>query len=68
MVLDHRVINADQILDDHARHEAAYLGISPDQYLWLSDRLTVREFEELSDEAMRQLLADEYREFPAAGE
>jgi hypothetical protein len=68
IILDHGVIHENQILDDHARREAAYLGISPDQYVWLSDRLTAREFEELSDDAMHQLLADEYREYPAPAE
>lgn len=68
IVLDHGVINENQVLDDDARHEAAYLGVSPDQYLWLSDRLTAREFEELSDDAMHQLLAEEYREYPAPAE
>jgi hypothetical protein len=67
-ILEHGVIHENQIFDDHARHEAAYLGITPDQYVWLSDRLTAREFEGLSDEDMRRLLADKYREYRAPGD
>jgi hypothetical protein len=68
LILDHGVLNGNQIFDEHARYEAAYLGITPDQYVWLSDRLTAKEFEELSDDAMHQLLADEYHPDQVPGE
>jgi hypothetical protein len=67
-ILYHGVISSHQIFDDHVRAQAVYLGISPDQYLWLSDRLSTSEFETLSDDAMHQLLADEYRPYQASGE
>ena len=43
---------------------AAKLGITPDQYVWLRDRLTDQEFRVLTEEAMHQLLASEYTEYP----
>jgi hypothetical protein len=68
LVLGHVVIDIHQAEDEIARTEAAYLGILPDQYLWLEDRLTQEEFEGLSDEAMHRLLADEYHPYQAPGE
>lgn len=66
--LGHVVIDNHQVEEDWARKEAAYLGISPDQYLWLSERLSQEEFEQISDEAMHQLLVEEYSEYPEPGE
>lgn len=64
----HGIISVHQNNDDIARSEATHLGISPDQYLWLTDRLTPAEWENLSDDAMHRLLADEYRPYQAPGE
>ena len=64
----HGVISAHLINDGIARSQADYLGISPDQYLWLSDRLSTEEFETLSDDAMHQLITDEYRPCQVPGE
>ena len=66
LIREHEVVYEDQLADEHARSEANYLGITPDQYLWLSDRLTDEEFDNLSDEDMRHLLATEYTEFTAS--
>lgn len=65
LVRDHEVVYEDQLADERARSEAGYLGVTPDQYLWLEERLTNEEFSTLSDEDMHQLLAAEYTEYPA---
>jgi hypothetical protein len=66
LIRGHEVVYEDQLADEDARSEANYLGITPDQYLWLSDRLTNEEFSVLSDEDMRRLLATEYIDFPGS--
>lgn len=66
LIREHEVLYEDQLADEHARSEAKYLGITPDQYLWLSDRLKDEEFDALSDRDMRELLATEYTEFPVS--
>lgn len=67
-LVDHWVVSNHQEFDDHVRWQADYLGVTPDQYLWLTDRLTTSEFEELSDDAMHQLLAAEYHDYTASDE
>ena len=67
LIREHEVVYEDQLDDEDAWSEAKYLGITPDQYLWLSDRLTGEEFDNLSEEDMRHLLAAEYTEFSASG-
>ncbi len=64
LIREREILHEDLVADEVARHEADYLGITPDQYLWLCDRLTDEEFSALSDEDMGQLLATEYSEFP----
>ena len=66
LVRDHEVVYEDQLADERARSEAGYLGVTPDQYLWLAERLTDEEFSTLSDEDMDRLLAAEYTEYPAS--
>jgi hypothetical protein len=71
LMIDHAVIYADQSADNTARYEADDMGISPDQYVWLRDRLTDDEFFEMDDDALHRLLADEYAEYaeyPAPGD
>jgi hypothetical protein len=67
LIREQEVLHEDQLADERARTDADLLGVTPDQYLWLSDRLTDEEFSSLSDEGLRQLLATEYTEFPAVG-
>lgn len=64
LIVDHTVVYQDQEADEFTRGEADSLGITADQYAWLQDRLTYEEFEQLTDEAMYRLLADEYTEYP----
>lgn len=66
LIREQRVVHEDLVADEAARSEAEYLGITPDQYLWLCDRLTYEEFGALRDEHMRQLLETEYTEFPGS--
>ena len=66
LIREHEVVSEDEVADEHARREAGYLGILPDQYLWLEERLTDEEFSALSDEGMHQLLAAEYIEYPVS--
>ena len=68
LMIDHAVIYADQSADSSARYGADDMGISPDQYAWLRDRLTDDEFYDLDDDALHQLLTTEYTEYPAAGD
>ena len=66
LVRNHEVVYEDQLADEHAQSEAGYLGVTPDQYLWLAERLTDEEFSTLSDEDMHRLLAAGYTEYPAS--
>ncbi len=66
LVREHEVVYEDQLADERARSEAGYLGVTPDQYLWLAERLTDEEFSTLGDEDMHRLLAAEYTEYPAS--
>jgi len=66
LIREHEVVYEDQLADRHARMEAEYLGITPDQYVWLTERLTDEEFEALSGQEMHRLLAAEYTEYPAS--
>ena len=68
LMIDHAVIYADQSEDSNARYAADDMGISPDQYVWLRDRLTDDEFFTLDDDGLHRLLADEYTQYPAAGD
>jgi hypothetical protein len=63
---DHEVVYEDRLADERTRSEARYLGVTPDQYVWLTDRLTDEEFSMLSDQDMHQLLAAEYSEYPVS--
>ncbi len=65
LIREHEVVFEDQAEDERVRSEAADLGIAPDQYAWLEDRLTDQQWEQLSDEAMHRLLADEYLKYAA---
>jgi hypothetical protein len=64
LVSDHDVAYEDEEETRGARWEASYLGITADQYAWLVERLTNEEFERLSEEDMRLLLAREYTPYP----
>lgn len=66
LIREHGVVCEDEVADEHAHSEAGYLGVTPDQYLWLGERLTDEEFSTLSGEDLRQLLAAEYTEYPAS--
>ncbi len=66
LVSRHEVVYQDQQDDEFARFQAHILGVSPDQYVWLTERLTDEEFSILSDEAMHQLLDAEYSEYPGS--
>jgi hypothetical protein len=68
LMIDHAVIYADQSEDSNARYAADDMGISPDQYVWLRDRLTDDEFFTLDDDGLHRLLTDEYTQYPAAGD
>jgi len=66
LIADHAVVYEDQRADESIRGEADDLGITADQYAWLWYRLTDEEFEQLTDDAMYRLLADEYTEYPSS--
>lgn len=66
LIREHEIVYEDQQADEHARREANHLGITPDQYLWLGERLTDEEFGTVSDADMRRLLTTEYNEYPAS--
>jgi len=66
LIADHAVVYEDQRADESIRREADDLGITADQYAWLWYRLTDEEFEQLTDDAMYRLLADEYTEYPSS--
>jgi hypothetical protein len=68
IVIDHDVVYEDEAETRRAWSEAAYLDITPDQYAWLAERLTVAEFERLSAEDMHLLLAREYLPFSASAD
>jgi hypothetical protein len=64
----HEVVYQDQRDDKFARFQAHDLDVSPDQYVWLTERLTDEEFSMLSDEAMHELLNAEYSEYPGSAQ
>lgn len=65
--IKHTVIHTDLDADNLARYYAGELGVTPDQYAWVSERLTDEELSEMDDDAIRRLIADEYTEYPVQG-
>lgn len=64
LIRSHSMLFVDQAEDNRVRSEADWLGVTPDQYAWLEERLTGDEFSQLTDEAIHQLIKREYTAYP----